>query len=296
MTRPSEIRDNICAKGSSAQCGELSQRGNCAAWITRIGRRSCTKTRGLELSEIRRPSEAVSNRDKSALRVRRHQHPSWVSGQLEPKRQIMAEAVLSQVTVRDLGQSKLSGAGALVGRAMHDNPVMQRLFERCFSRRAAAIGEIYGTVLRQIQAKGVVLGAFTADDALVGVGAMVQPGRCAQSAFERLALSRVVQSCTSVEMALAHQRWQSALGRRDPKDQHWHVGPVAIEPGFQRKGFGTALMAAIGARIDKFPAMAYLETDRRESVPFFARSGFKAIADAGVMEVPHWFMMRPRQR
>ena len=208
----------------------------------------------------------------------------------------MSQAVLSQVAVRDLGQSELSAAGALVGRALQDNPIIERVFERCFSRRAAALGEIYGTILRQIQAKGVVLGAFAPDDTLVGVGALVQPGGCAQSTFEKIALTRVIQSCSSVEMALGHQRWQAGLARRDPKDPHWHVGPVAIEPGFQRKGFGTALMTALCARIDKFPAMAYLETDRRETVPFFTRFAFKAITDAGVLEVPHWFMMRARQR
>jgi predicted GNAT family N-acyltransferase len=208
----------------------------------------------------------------------------------------MPQAVLSQATVRDLGQSELSGAGALVGRALQDNPIIQRVFERCFSRRAAAVGEIYGTILRQIQTKGVVLGVFAADETLVGVAALTQPGACAPSTFEKIALTRVIQSCSSVEMALAHQRWQAALARRDPKDAHWHVGPVAIEPGFQGKGHGAALMSAVNARIDKFPTMAYLETDRRDTVGFFQRFGFKAMADAGILEVPHWFMMRARQR
>ncbi len=208
----------------------------------------------------------------------------------------MSQAVMSQVTVRDLGQSELSGAGALVGRSVQDNPIIQRVFERCFSRRAAAVGEIYGTILRQIQAKGAILGAFVGDDTLVGVGALVQPGRCAPSTFEKIALTRVIQSCSSVEMALAYQRWQAALARRDPKDQHWHVGPVVVEPGYQRKGVGTGLMTALCERIDKFPTMAYLETDRRLSVPFFARFGFKPMAEAGVLEVPTWFMLRARQR
>jgi len=203
---------------------------------------------------------------------------------------------MTSVTVRDLGQSELTGAGAVVGRALQDNPVVQRVFERCFSRRAAAVGEIYGTILRQIQSKGIVLGAFTADETLVGVGALVQPGRCGQTTFEKIALTRVIQSCTSVEMALAYQRWQAAYARRDPKDQHWHLGPVAVEPGFQRKGVGTALMTTLCERIDKFPAMAWTETDRRESVPFFARFGFREVAEAGVCEVPNWFLMRARMR
>lgn len=203
---------------------------------------------------------------------------------------------MTQVSVRDLGLSELSGAGALVGRSWQDNPIIQRVFERSFSRRAAAVGEIYGTILRQVQSKGVILGAFAGDDTLVGVGALVQPGGCAQSTFEKIALTRVIQSCTSVEMALAYQRWQAALQRRDPKDSHWHVGPVAVEPGFQRKGIGSALLAALCARIDQFPAMAYLETDRRETLPFFSRYAFRPIADAGVLEVPTWFLMRSRQR
>lgn len=203
---------------------------------------------------------------------------------------------MPQVMVRDLGQSELTAAGAVVGRALQDNPIIQRVFDRSFSRRAAAVGEIYGTILRQTQAKGIILGAFAPDDALIGVVALTQPGGCTQSTFEKIALTRVIQSCTSVEMALSYQRWQSAWSRRDPKDHHWHVGPVAIEPGYQRKGVGTALMTAACERIDRFPAMAYLETDRRGSVPFFTRFAFKEIAEAGVLETTNWFMMRSRQR
>lgn len=202
----------------------------------------------------------------------------------------------TQVTVRDLGQSELTGAGAVVGRGLQDNPIIQRVFDRSFSRRAAAVGEIYGTILRQTQAKGIILGAFAPDEMLVGVVALTQPGGCAQTTFEKIALTRVIQSCTSVEMALTFQRWQAAWALRDPKDAHWHVSPVAVEPGFQRKGVGTALMTAACARIDKFPAMAYLETDRRESLPFFSRFAFKEIAEAGVLETTSWFMMRSRQR
>jgi GNAT superfamily N-acetyltransferase len=207
-----------------------------------------------------------------------------------------SSVIMTQVTVRDLGQSELTAAGAVVGRALQDNPIIQRVFDRSFSRRAAAVGEIYGTILRQTQSKGIILGAFAADDTLVGVVGLTQPGRCAQTTFERLALTRVIQSCTSVEMALTYQRWQAAWSRRDPKDHHWHVSPVAIEPGYQRKGVGTALMTAACGRIDKFPAMAFLETDRRESVPFFMRFAFKKTAEAGVLETTNWFMMRSRQR
>src|SRR5664279_3603180 len=102
-----------------------------------------------------------------------------------------SSVTMTQVTVRDLGQSELTGAGAVVGRAVQDNPIIQRVFDRSFSRRAAAVGEIYGTILRQIQAKGVILGAFSADETLVGVVALTQPGRCAQTTFEKIALTRV---------------------------------------------------------------------------------------------------------
>jgi GNAT superfamily N-acetyltransferase len=203
--------------------------------------------------------------------------------------------IQTAVNVRDLGLSELSSAGAIVGRAVSENPVLQKVFAAAHSRQAAALGEIYGTVLRQLQGKGVILGAEV-DGTIVGVAALVQPGRSQLSTFEKLALARVIQSCASMEMALGYQRWQAAWALREPKDPHWRLGPVAVEPGFRRHGVGTALLKAICARIDRFPAIAVAATDDRNTLHFYGRAGFREVSEAAVMGLANWFLLRARQR
>jgi predicted N-acetyltransferase YhbS len=105
-----------------------------------------------------------------------------------------------------------------------------------------------------------------------------------------------VQSLTSVDMALGWKKWQSAWTLRDPKDAHWHIGPFAVEPEYQRQGVGLALLQATCEHIDNYPAIAYVETDVPGTVKFFELSGFREVAEAAVMGLPNWFMVRPRQR
>jgi len=92
--------------------------------------------------------------------------------------------------------------------------------------------------------------------------------------------------------ALAFQRWQSALARRDPEHRHWHLGPVAVEVGKQRSGIGTALLAEACRSIDMTREPAFLETDRKEAAGFFARFGFKVFLQVTANDAPHWLMLR----
>ena len=202
---------------------------------------------------------------------------------------------MSQVTVRHVGLSELDTAGAIIGRAIQNNPNIERVFAATHSRRIGALSGIYAAVLKQQQGRGIVLGAEV-DGTLVGVVALVQPGRCRCSTMEKLSLMRTVQSLTSVEMALGWQKWQSAWALRDPKDAHWHIGPFAVEPEYQRQGVGLALLQATCEHIDNYPSIAYVETDSPGTVRFFELSGFHEVAEAAVMGLPNWFMVRPRQR
>jgi GNAT superfamily N-acetyltransferase len=84
-----------------------------------------------------------------------------------------------------------------------------------------------------------------------------------------------------------------ARARHDPPAAHWHLGPVGVERDCQGQGIGTALLTAFGERMDSARALAYLETDKPVNLPFYERFGFKLTAEAVVVGVPNWFMIRP---
>ena len=84
----------------------------------------------------------------------------------------------------------------------------------------------------------------------------------------------------------------NAWRTRDPDEPHWHLGPVAVEPGLQGMGIGSQMMEEFARRMDRERAVAYLETDKLQNVMFYERFGFETIDERVVLGVPNWFMRR----
>ena len=65
-----------------------------------------------------------------------------------------------------------------------------------------------------------------------------------------------------------------AAFRAHPREPHWYLQLLAVEPSAQRSGVGVALMAPTIARVDDEHLPAYLETQNEENVAYYARYGF----------------------
>ena len=93
------------------------------------------------------------------------------------------------------------------------------------------------------------------------------------------------------------QRWRrvfDALDARHPQQPHWYLGILGVDSERQRRGIGGRLLREWLAQVDADGGAAYLETDRRENVAFYARAGFEVVGELRVLEVPVWLMLRPR--
>jgi ribosomal protein S18 acetylase RimI-like enzyme len=93
-------------------------------------------------------------------------------------------------------------------------------------------------------------------------------------------------------------RWRSVFEQLDalhPREPHWYLGTVGVDPAAQGRGAGRALLAAFlrGADADRLPA--YLETDRAGNLPFYERAGFVVVGETQVLGVRIWRMRRPSQ-
>ncbi|HTF35917.1 MAG TPA: GNAT family N-acetyltransferase [Myxococcota bacterium] len=84
------------------------------------------------------------------------------------------------------------------------------------------------------------------------------------------------------------RRWREtfeSLDARHPTSPHWYLGTLGVEPSLQGRGVGTALAKDWLARVDPDRVAAYLETDRAENLPFYARLGFRPVAAFQVLGV-----------
>jgi ribosomal protein S18 acetylase RimI-like enzyme len=90
-------------------------------------------------------------------------------------------------------------------------------------------------------------------------------------------------------------RWSSIAERKHPRDPHWYLAVLGVDPSLQGLGFGSHLMAPVLERCDREGLPAYLETDTERNVTLYERHGFRVMERfnlPGRTEPPIWLMWR----
>jgi len=196
------------------------------------------------------------------------------------------------VAVRELQPAELPAAVALVARGMRDNPLNVQAMGMNAEARLSRLQAMFAAVLPMTARKGSMLGTFD-DGHLVGVLAWVPSGRCQATLGEKVALAARMVPRIGVGALLRIARGQGDWEKRDPAETHWHLGRVSVDSGLRGRRIGSALMANYCARLDAERVCSYLETDKAENLRFYAKFGFSSVAEAKVLGVSNWFMVRP---
>jgi ribosomal protein S18 acetylase RimI-like enzyme len=197
----------------------------------------------------------------------------------------------SALTLRQLGPDGLDEAARVLGRGMRDNPINARAFGEDPERRGRALTRFFLPVLRGVYRRGLVVGAWQGDR-LVGVSAAAPPGKCQPALLEKVSIFPAVAFGSARGTVGRVLTWTGSWARLDPREPHWHLGPVAVDADRQGQGIGSALLGEFCARMDEGVGRAYLETDKRENVRFYEKFGFTVVSEKKILGVPNWFMSR----
>jgi ribosomal protein S18 acetylase RimI-like enzyme len=81
-----------------------------------------------------------------------------------------------------------------------------------------------------------------------------------------------------------------------PKEPHWYLAQIGVDPGSQGQGLGAALMRHALARCDREKALAYLETGNPRNIPLYRHFGFEVIGEIRVGSAPAMTPMLRRPR
>lgn len=195
------------------------------------------------------------------------------------------------VEIGELRRAERAQAARVIARGMRDTPDHIALFGTDPVRRLSALESLFRATVPALSPppicarhEGRVLGvaAYTLHDPSqrrVGEALRQLPGMLRFS-------FRHVRSLPGLS------RYASDLMRHDPAQPHWHIGPVAVDAGLQRKGIGTQLMAALCQRLDQTHNPAHLETEQAVNVLFYEQFGFHTVEEGQVIGLRHWFMRR----
>lgn len=182
-------------------------------------------------------------------------------------------------------------AADAVARAFADNEIWlwmvgsERLLHRLLPRH-------YRIMIRRIFIpRG---GAWTTPDA-AGAALWIPPERNLMTRSEEMwdLLSILPEGVPGLRRGV---RWDAAVKRHRPTDPHWYLNTLAVDPGHQRSGVGSALIAPGLERADAAGVGCYLETQRRSNIPFYRRFGFEETGEVAVLDSPPvWLMWRDPQ-
>jgi len=199
------------------------------------------------------------------------------------------EAVMDGIGVRRMSPGELDAACTVIGLAFADNPnaltmaggdrsKAQRIMQAAV--RVAKLGRQYSRVV-------------VAEDAgrIIGVLNAAEWPNCQLTMREKLKTAPAMVRAMGLALPRV-LRMTSVWAKHDPRERHWHVGPIGVHPSYQGRGIGSAMLGAFLQTVDEQKSPAYLETDVDRNVALYENFGFKVIAHADIMGVNNRFMWR----
>jgi len=191
--------------------------------------------------------------------------------------------------IRRISAGDVESVCEVIGQAFADNPnalaivrgdptKAQRVMRG--GARVAKFGRT-GSYALVAEQGGRIVGALNAarwPDCQLGAGEKVRSAP---------AMIRVMGTALPRAMKLT-----SVWTKHDPKEPHWHIGPIGVLPALQGQGVGKALLGSFLQTADEDGSMAYLETDVDRNVSLYEAFGFKVIGHADVFGVNNRFMRR----
>jgi ribosomal protein S18 acetylase RimI-like enzyme len=186
-------------------------------------------------------------------------------------------------------------ASQMLARAFHEDPLYQHIFpdgqqrarslERLFS---AVVG--YSLRYGQVQTTPSLEGAvcwLTPDNTVVTFWRMLRSGLAFQRAVGRMPAG-VRQELLD---ALA---FTDTIHKRLMAGPHWYLWALGVDPDYQGRGIGGALIRPALVQADGAGLPCYLETLNESNLAFYQKWGFEVREEETVPELglPIWAMVR----
>jgi ribosomal protein S18 acetylase RimI-like enzyme len=184
------------------------------------------------------------------------------------------------------------GMARSLAEAFYDDPAFCHCFPNA-GRRMARVERGFDVFLRHIYLQHEE--CYTADGA-VGAALWSPPGTWKLGALEQLRLMPAMWRAYRSDLPRV-LRILAFIERRHPEESHYYLGFVGVEPSWQGKGLGSALMRPVLERCDRDGVPAYLEASTPRNRDLYERHGFEVVEELPLPGggPPIWRMWRKPQ-
>ena len=191
--------------------------------------------------------------------------------------------------VREALPAEREALAALLARAFASDPVYRWILPDDARWQRSAPG-VFREILALFAATGLVL-----TDPSGGGVALWDPPERARAFRARLAFA--LRMCA--RLGRASSRLAAVAGTLadfHPREPHWYLGVIGVEPEHQGRGIGTSLMAPLLDRCDAERLPAFLETATPANLRFYKGRGFEVVGEAAVRGGPRVWALRRAPR
>jgi GNAT superfamily N-acetyltransferase len=168
---------------------------------------------------------------------------------------------------------------AAIARGFDDNDIWVWLIPDD-RKRVPLLTRRFAAMIKHV---GIPRGGAWATADLQGGALWTPPDRLRWTLREQLHEEIALLPGLGFRGAARGRRLYALFRANHPAAPHYYLDTLSIDPGHQRRGYGSALLAPLLKRADAERMPVYLETQRADNRPYYARFGF---AEVGEMSLP----------
>ncbi len=115
---------------------------------------------------------------------------------------------------------------------------------------------------------------------------------------DEAALNDLMMRTADVATAIDGPQLMQQMASYHPKEPHWYLPLIGVDPAQQNKGVGGALLRHVTEICDREGVQAYLESSNPRNIPLYQRHGFEIVgrAQSGQSPVIMPMLRKPGRR
>jgi GNAT superfamily N-acetyltransferase len=182
-----------------------------------------------------------------------------------------ATAAREAESVRTATESEGPRVVEALARAFYDDPVLSWFFPDD-SRRARQLEKFFALARERIWARHDLI--YTTK-AVAGAAVWLPPEEWRVGLLEQLRLTPSLISAIGLRDVPRALRGFNLMESRHPHEPHYYLPVVGVDPRWQGRGIGTALLRPMLERCDREGMPAYLEATSPRNRACYERNGFR---------------------
>lgn len=199
---------------------------------------------------------------------------------------------------RPITRAQVDEVAAVLGRAFVDNPAYRAILASFSDEARLRAVERIKRGFTRAAVDHQVAEAIHRDGRIAGASLVCDPGQYPPTLLAKI---RQASGCATLGPRAIRNLLviDSVMSKRHLKEPHFYLFVLGVDPAFQGRGIGKALLHRLNARADAAGRPCFLETDKETSVRLYESVGYEVVGEERVAKLDgarFWFMKRATRR